>query len=99
MQVKPTSQFESVQLDNNLLLLAPKGLSVPSYSDFDPKKIDKKGYVRQGNHGEEEIKAQIVVLRPPEKDGQTCFDIVTSILPNEVSHPFKVIYERPPLLK
>ena len=99
MQVKPTYRFESVQLDNNPLLLAPKGLSVPTYTDFDNKKIDKKGYVRQGNEEDQEVKAQVVVLRPPGKDGQTCFDVVESVIPDEVTAPFKVIYERPPLLK
>lgn len=73
---------------------------MPSYSDFDTKRINKKGYVKENIIESEEIfPAQFIELKPPTKDGQNGLDIVPQVVTTEVSRPFKVLYERPPMLK
>ena len=38
-------------------------------------------------------------MKPQEKENQTGLDVVPQVLPTETSLPFKVLYERPPMLK
>ena len=99
MQVKPAPPIDNTYLQNNPLLLAPKGLNVPTYTNIIPEKLDHKGFVKSESEDCQDIKAQFVTLKPQEKENQNSLDIVQQVLPTETSLPFKVLYERPPMLK
>ena len=47
MQVEPEPPFKNTPLENNPLLLAPKGLDIPTYTNICKDKIDTKGFVKQ----------------------------------------------------
>ena len=73
---------------------------MPYYADFGTKRIDKKGYVKENIIESEKIfPAHFIELKFPTKDGQNGLDIVPQVITTEVSHPFKVLYGRPPMLK
>ena len=61
MRVQTTPPIDNSYLKSTPLLLAPKGLNVPSYTNIDSKKIDHKGFVKQADP-ENDLKAQFVVL-------------------------------------
>ena len=46
MQVIPPPPIDNAILENNPLLLIPKGLTVPTYTNLSPEKLDHKGFVK-----------------------------------------------------
>ena len=56
MRIQPAPPIDNSYLKSTPLLLAPKGLQVPSHTNLDSKSIDHKGIVKQKDE-KEEIKA------------------------------------------
>ena len=53
MRIQPAPPIDNSYLKSTPLLLAPKGLQVPSHTNIDSKSIDHKGFVKQKGDNED----------------------------------------------